>query len=319
MPSPGKARSTTVNPSDAPGKGKAGKVEARNVSATVASKPQSVSSSPPSTTKVNPTGTITLELLAFIPKHLGSPISKLIDAGSARDSAGLTTRLKAITSTFAKEPFSMPTSNMIGAIPLGAIQYETPWYFATDDREFGGGSYRLGLKTIPIRIADIGSLFSRSPHLKKKLFEVHCCESKRVCVELTGLVDSTSGMKWDQWKVHEEKKTATPSESQELLEESTNSFTYSIQANATYPFASKLFAPDIQIDIELKIHRDPGNNKTYIDIAGQHNRFPFYELLVNSQSCYTYIPKDKNGVEDDGPGFWNLSLLHEFEKVIVVG
>lgn len=302
-----------ANPFDAQAKGKARKVEARNEPSTATSKQKSFSFSPPSTTKVNQSGTITLEMLAFIPKHLGSPIWKLIDTEGARDQVGLTNKLKTITSTFAKEPFSTASSNMIGAVPLESVQLETPWYFATDDREFGGGSYRLGLKTIPIRIADIGSLFSRSPFLKKKLFQVSCSESKRVSVKFTGLVDSTNGMKWEQWKVNEERKTAVPYEVQELLEEKTNSFTYSIQAHATYPFASKLFAPDIEMDIELKIHRAPNDNKTYIDIAGQHNRFPFYELLVNSQPCYTYTSNDK------GPGLWNLSLLHEFKKVIVVG
>jgi hypothetical protein len=312
--SPHKEKSNDISSLKNQAKRNTGRAETKNKPLTIGSTQKNTTVLASSTTNLIKSGSITVEVLAFIPKRLGSPIWEIINAKEARDQAGLSAKLKAITNTYAKEPFSTGGSSIYRGISLDQIETETPWYFATDDRDFGGGSYRLGLKTaVPIQVASIGNLFSRVPSLKNKLFQVSCCESKRVRAVFTGAVKSEKGMKWDRWKVIEEKKRATASEEQGLKEETGDSFTYSIAAHAIYPFASETFAPDIEIRIELKVRRNSSNGKVYIDISGQHNHFPFYEILVNSRSVYTYAS------ENSGPGFWNLSLLHDFNKVVVMG
>lgn len=74
-------------------------------------------------------------------------------------------------------------------------------------------------------------------------------------------------------------------------------------AQAGYVFGEP-FAPNIDIDLAINMYRL--ENEYKIEILGTHNRFPYYEMLINGEIVYKYTPAAT------GPSLLNLNLPYRF-------
>lgn len=72
---------------------------------------------------------------------------------------------------------------------------------------------------------------------------------------------------------------------------------FKISASGGYPYTPPGLTPKIDFKVEVRIIN--ARNCIYIDIEGEHDMFPAYELLINEQVAYPYDPI-KHG--EKGPG-----------------
>jgi hypothetical protein len=77
---------------------------------------------------------------------------------------------------------------------------------------------------------------------------------------------------------------------------------------AAYPF---IMSPNIDYVTRWTLIRGPAG-ATAVGVVGLHDSFPFYEILVNGKSLYSYRSKD------NGPSITNLNTLTAFGKVMTV-
>ncbi|GIM57791.1 hypothetical protein CAPN006_21830 [Capnocytophaga canimorsus] len=89
-----------------------------------------------------------------------------------------------------------------------------------------------------------------------------------------------------------------------------NNSIFKIQASAGYPFISSWITPNIDFSIEIRIvsyHK----GGVYIDIKGNHNKFPAYELLLDNSILYKYCP-DTSSFVYTFPNHYNLTGSKNF-------
>ena len=85
-----------------------------------------------------------------------------------------------------------------------------------------------------------------------------------------------------------------------------------VKAQAGYPYAEP-FSPNIDFNLEINFYR-MGSNYYMVEVNGTHNKFPFYELLIDGALIYDFKPDKK----DDGPGLKNLNTIHSFSEVLQI-
>ena len=61
-------------------------------------------------------------------------------------------------------------------------------------------------------------------------------------------------------------------------------------------------APDIDYRLRLHFTTDASGSTT-LNITGEHNKFPFYEILVGGASVHSW-----SAPGETGPGLWNLGM-----------
>lgn len=216
---------------------------------------------------------IEIQFMAFIPNRLGKPLpeTKIGQVHGLTNQAQYDKEVKSVLGHWAEEPANMLTA----------------YHFRTDDRDFGGGSYRL-VSQASIDTSDLGQWKGSAP------FHAETGESERAWADLSGVFSVNGHVK------HERKKAQSKGKAT-VLSNGTNSTTFEASAAASYPFA--LFAPDIDISAKWTLTRQGASgDQVRVEAQGKHNNFPCYEVLVNGTSFYQYNTKGS------GPGLWNLGF-----------
>lgn len=217
---------------------------------------------------------IKVEFLAFIPKSLGKPF-KDTPAGKQTgftNQKAFEAQAASVSGTWAREPGQMWTD-------------EGASYFATDDRGFGGGSHRLRA-TLELDSADIGKAGVGTG------FKADCNASHQASVDVDGWIDKTA-------KVVTSTKTAPATNASEApAATGPDTTVVSHESAASYPFSS--MAPNIDLSGTWTFTRD-ASGTVQMTASGEHNAFPYYEILVNGQSAYKFSSTDT------GPGLINLN------------
>ena len=233
-----------------------------------------------------PAPQLDIDFNAFIPGSLGTPF----ETASApypkdlKNQSAFEADLKAVRGTWLKEPGSFSDHN------------SSAWYFATDNRSFGGGSHRLGFVG-GIAKANIGSFQGRG-----NLFSHTTSGSEHVRWKHTGTFsskDETGSLDGPTFK------SAAPKSSEEHVDTATDESTITTEGAANYPF--KALSPDIDYKVVFKLKREAGG-KTRLNFEITHNMFPFYELLINKGSVWTH------SATDTGPSISNLSTSTTFKS-----
>jgi hypothetical protein len=232
---------------------------------------------------VRPGKTLKLEMFAFINGRLGKLFRQLVNEKGLKNQAEFDRAVAAIKGTWAQEP------DPIG----GALQ---GWNFGTDNRDFGGGTFRLGI-TATINTSDIGKLQS-----KASVFQIDCTASHRVRASYSRSITLGGFEKTGTVETMERIAPATGSQS---AQDSQNFSRCDVTGAASYPFSA--FAPNIDINVQWHLRLDPSSGRVHVMAKGKHDQFPFYEVLVNSKSIYQYRPTTT------GPGLINLNMRHDFE------
>jgi hypothetical protein len=225
--------------------------------------------------------TLRLQFMAFIPSWLGMSF-KDTRARKTQELSNQSTfdaEVAAVTGTWAPEPGQLLSDD---------------YYFSTDNRGFGGGKHRL-MMSATINSDDIG-------HLKSKgnLFTHHSDDSHRAWAEITG--------GWINPKVGHVKlltKNAAAQGSEKTAVDTPTSSSKFAKSWASYPFKST--APNIDISATWTFTK-PSPTATTVDlkVEGEHNKFPFYEVLINGTSIYTFTSTST------GPGLLNLNSSKSF-------
>jgi hypothetical protein len=223
--------------------------------------------------------TLELEFSAFIPGSLGRPFKDYAHPKDLKNQSAFDAMVAAVTGTWLKEPGEVVSKN---------------WYYATDNREFGGGSHRLGFKG-RVSIADIGRLGPA------KVFSHWADPSRRVAAIHTGIFTS-KGEIGSLDGPHS--RTASVKGSEEPPSNALDRSTVDTKASAAYAFMS-IVAPDIDYDVKWTFRRATGN-QVLVSVDGEHNLFPFYEAIVNRQVIYTFSSADP------GPNLRNLNKSTKF-------
>ncbi len=106
--------------------------------------------------------------------------------------------------------------------------------------------------------------------------------------------------KWSPWRLSE--KTAPDKSKIGHVKDDR----IKVEGEASYPFAplGGLLAPDIDYSLEIVFKLQQGGIN--ILVTGEHNLFPFYELIVNRKLVWKYEPTDS------GPGLINLNRSKKF-------
>jgi hypothetical protein len=174
----------------------------------------------------------------------------------------------------------------------------SPWFFATDDRGFGGGSARLHA-TATIESLDIGKNAQprggfRNWNYPHKFWSD---PSRRRKVE--------NGA----W-VYDAPATATASGLSYLDDYKCRSELRFVDVHAAYGYHQTL-SPDIDFSVTFRFEV-VGRNTVKVTAYGSHNRFPNYEGLVDSGLLYSY---DTSG---SGPGLINLNTSTSFTSKSII-
>jgi hypothetical protein len=221
-------------------------------------------SSRDSQTRALPTAPLKTEFNAFIPGSIGNSFERYPHPLDLKNQKAFEADLKAVKGTWLEEPGSF------------AITNSSAWYFATDNRSFGGGSRRLGFSgNIPPK--QIGSLGGKS-----NLFNHTTSGSEHVRWLHTGLFTSKNETGVVD---HPPKKSATPSHSEEASDLTANESTITTKGSANYPFATG--SPDIDYTVTFNLKRDV-DGKTRLRFEITKNLFPYYELLINDKVIWKY-------------------------------
>jgi hypothetical protein len=224
-------------------------------------------------------------MFAFIHGSLGKRFREIANLRGLTNQQEFDRAVAAVKGTWGREPD-----------PIGG--WFQGWHFGTDNRHFGGGTYRLGMSAT-INTSDIGRLQGQGP-----VFRVDCTASHRVRATVTEEPPHLGEFR--RFGRVELLERIAPATSRETGEDGPDFSRRNVRAAASYPFSR--VAPNIDIDVQWHLRHDPASGRVHVMIRGTHNRFPFYEVLVNSQPLYQYRPPAR------GPGPINLTTALLFER-----
>jgi len=229
---------------------------------------------------------VRIEMRAFIPGKLGKAFKKFAHPTGLANQQAYDKQVASVSGTWAEEP-QVPGVDWL----TDGIQGTNPWCFHTDGRGFGGAREHSRLYTIGTLDTD---------NLDKSAFKTNCGMSQRVRTNVDGLFSKTG-------EVESESKRSKPQQKVQTSTPHVEGSEYTVQAFAGYPFA--MLAPDIDYTLSMGVSVD-ANDRTVLDIDALHNKFPYYELLVNGKSVYTWAAPGETG-----PGLWNLGFAWHVESL----
>ena len=204
-------------------------------------------------------GLLELEFNAFIPGSLGKRLTGTVE-GQGRNVSG----------TWLPEPD--PTS---------------PWWFGTDNREFGGGNARLWSRSREIKVSELGNMEGAG-----KPFRSASDLSKRIRKKpILGNIQSPNPI------LEFQQDNAHSTQTVKVKDEGACTTKITVRAAGSYPFID--VAPDIDYEVTWTLKR-VDKNKIEITIEGWHNGFPNYEGLVDGKNIY------EGPTLGTGPNLWNL-------------
>jgi len=269
-----------------------------------------------------------LQFNAFIPGFLGMPLEMVVAFNNRialenRDAFYKNVERAGRFKTWITEPFSTNT------------------FCSTDTRNFG--EHNIALKTMGtsrlylvtpetlmngINLASIGKMKQK---YHGQIFKKFCSPSHRVAVNFGydyGGINATQSNSPNLYRINPNlgchyghyrapmygtvyefpAQTSNPEESsfnyQDMIFDLHKDHScIKTGAQAGYPFAEPL-SPNIDFDLVINMYRMPNGYK--VEIAGKHNNFPYYEMLINGELAYQY-----NAV-DFGPGMINLNTQRHF-------
>lgn len=221
---------------------------------------------------------------AFIPGTLGASFESYEHPRDLKNQVTFDAALKAVPGTWLEEP------GTFSAYGTG------PWCYATDNRGFGGGSHRVGFQGAIPR-SDIGSLAS-----KGNLFTHDTSGSEHVRWLHTGYLTSKGEIGKLEGPI---KKSAPVSSTETKVDNSVSESIVIVKGSAGYPF--KAASPDIDYTVIFVFKRDPGG-QIAVRFEISNNKFPYYELLINGGTVWTYTSSDT------GPGPINLNRTVTFKS-----
>jgi hypothetical protein len=218
---------------------------------------------------------LNFEFNAFIPGSLGRPFASYDHPRELRNQATFDADIGAIPGTWKKEPGSFATFR------AGA------WYYETDNRDFGGGSHRVGFNGSVPR-GDIGALASHA-----NLFTHSTSGSTRVRWTHTGTFSSRGEVGSVDGPYS---RSATVTSSENRTDDASSNSTVTTTGEAAYPFRS---SPDIKYAVVLGLRREP-TGRVALTFTITNRKFPYYELLVDGRLIWKYTSAST------GPGLINL-------------
>lgn len=267
--------------------------------------------------------TINIILQAYIPKSLGKPLLSYFSGNPL-----FNPRILSNYTSFKKELESQDKGGFTWLPEPGNIV--SNFFCGTDDSGFHDkkhGDHNVRL-SIPIKIElgkigrysslDINNIFIHPQHsnLKDKLFngKQHSGLSHRVKAYIKRIsfnMDSPRSSSKDVYMGIFEKSPSIFSEEENLKTEISNTYTgfyftkkgltpeydttvIKAVASAPYPYL-KYVAPNIDMEVTIKIYRNPSSKSVSLKVEGVHNKFPAYELLIDNEVAYSYFPKGYSG------------------------
>ncbi len=229
-------------------------------------------------------GKLNIEFDAFIPGALGQALSTFEHPKGLKNQAAFESQLAAVPGTWKEEP------GTFGALGTG------PWCYETDDRDYGGGSHRVGFKG-SIDKAEIGALAN-----KPNGFAHSTSGSTHVRWKHTGTFTPTDETGSLEGPI---KKSAPVTSSETHADKAAGQSTVTTSGACSYPFAK--LSPDIDYTLTFDLRKaDAG--KTGVKFNVKNNKFPAYELLINGGSVWKYVPTDTD------PGNVNLRSSDTFQS-----
>jgi hypothetical protein len=224
----------------------------------------------------SPAKTLQIEFAAFIPGSLGKLFKDHPQYTGLKNQAAFDAAVAAVAGTWLKEP--------------GESKDRGAWYYSTDNREFGGGSHRVGFSGT-VNVSGIGALIG-----KTTIFRHWCDPSHRVRAQHTGAFTPT-GETGSVDGPHS--KAAIPTNSEDPPVNGPNLSSLSTKGSAAYAFMPTL-SPNIDYKVNLTIKKTAAS---MVEVSGEitRNKFPFYEILVNGTHIYKWSSPDK------GPSLTNLN------------
>ena len=220
--------------------------------------------------------TLEITFNAFIPAHLGKPFKSYPHQKGLRNQAAFDAAVDAVGGTWLPEP--------------GSVTRDSMWYFETDEREWGGGSHRVGFHG-SIDTKQLGHMAGGAT-----VFTHDGDPSTRVSTKDTG-VFTAGGETGRVDGPHSE--TAVKHHEEAIEDPAPGKTTIWTRGYAAYAFMPTV-SPNIDYDLAWAFQREPGGTVT-IHLRLMHDLFPFYELIVNGSSAYGYA------ATDPGPTIVNLN------------
>lgn len=165
------------------------------------------------------------------------------------------------------------------------------WLVRTDDRDFGGGTYRVSTKAT-VDSQDIGAMKGRYEHR----FKTSSDSSMRI---------KRSGS--DQGVIRE-MGLGEPTASVEIVDLGRCESRVSVSASGQYPLSwlsGTWLVPNIDYTVTFVFRSEKTSSfgsRGAVSISGTHERFPNFEARLSNQWIYRF------STADDGPGLWNLGL-----------
>jgi hypothetical protein len=240
--------------------------------------------SPTGTTPGGGASKLDFEFDAFISGSLGKPFSSYDYPHDLKNQAAFEADVKAVKGTWLEEPGTFKGLNT------------GPWCYETEKREFGGGSRRVGFKGT-INTDDIGSLAN-----KPNAFSHDTSGSTHVRWTHTGNFTSSG----ETGSLDGPTSASAPVKSSEShADTSATASTVTTKGSCGYPF--KVASPDIDYKLVFNLTKNVGG-KTAVRFNVENNLFPYYELLINGGSVWTYTPSSS------GPGLINLNRSTSFQS-----
>lgn len=215
---------------------------------------------------------IEIQFMAFIPSRLGKPFrqTKAGKKNGFKNQKAFDAEVAAVPGYWGAEPGNVFND----------------YCFRTDDRDFGGGSHRL-ISHASINTSDLGHWTKENP------FGGEAGPSERAWVD--------SGFFTNEGHVKRERKQAVAKSTSKPVTNNNDSSTFQASAAAAYPFVK--LSPDIDLSGNWKLTKlDPAGSKVLVELNGEHNDFPCYEVLVNGTNLYRF------NTSGTGPNLWNLGM-----------
>ncbi len=238
---------------------------------------------------------VNFKFLAFIPGSLGTRMSNqnIPFRNIAPNSADLNTWLRNIPGTWKGEPGTYTK------------------FYKTDDREFTQAGTNRVLSEANLDLSSVGKY-----NEKRTNYFTHLCDASHQC---KAEVKNHGEPKYPMYYAYYSGPTQQRGTSQANVDKVENKLTgtyfttpgtiirdttiIKTEASAGYPFAEP-FSPNIDWEIRIEMY-DRGSSIRF-NVSGYHNKFPFYELLVDNQSKYKFQSASTD------PGLINLNSEHRF-------
>jgi len=223
--------------------------------------------------------TLNIQFHAFIPGSLGRKFDSFPHAKDLKNQAAFDADVSAVKSPDSWKP--EPTKTEADVVAPGSAR--KVWFYSTDERGFGGGSHRVGF-TGSVAGASIGALSGGGT-----IFTHKCDASHRVQTTDTGYFTSAN----ETGSVDgPHAKTAPVTNVKEDRSDSTDSSTVETKGAAAYAFMPT-FSPDIDYKVKFKFDKKASGG---VDVSTwlEHNLFPYYEIIINGTTIWTYTATDKN-------------------------